>query len=248
MHFSILNIDIPYLTIAQMVEVDRLMIEQYRIELIQMMENAGRGLALVAKERFLNNNLNGKRIVVLAGTGGNGGGAMVAARRLASWGAAVDIFVTNTENLTKVPRHQYDILQNIGLSVQEWRDNNIPFTESVDLILDGIIGYSLSGNPRGKAKAMIEWANRIEVPVLSLDTPSGIDLTEGKSYDPTVKASATLTLALPKRGLRESHLRPHIGELYLADISVPASLYAEPSLNLKVPSQLFAFSDIVRIY
>ncbi|MEO0333000.1 MAG: NAD(P)H-hydrate epimerase, partial [Bacteroidota bacterium] len=76
MPFPTLNVDIPYITTEQMVEVDHLMIKQYRIELIQMMENAGRCLALVAKERFLENNLVGKQVIVLAGTGGNGGGAM----------------------------------------------------------------------------------------------------------------------------------------------------------------------------
>ena len=66
---------VPFLTGAQMVEVDRAMIEDYRILLIQMMENAGRNLAHVARERFLSNGLAGKRVAVLAGSGGNGGGA-----------------------------------------------------------------------------------------------------------------------------------------------------------------------------
>lgn len=213
------------------------MIEQYRIELIQMMENAGRCLALVAKERFLENNLEGKQVVVLAGTGGNGGGAMVAARRLAAWGATVNVYITNVERLTEVPQHQYSILQCMGLSVQAWPEKENTLPEGIDLILDGIIGYSLSGNPRGNARAMIEWANQSEAAVLSLDTPSGIDLTEGKNYEPTIQADATLTLALPKRGLKENSLCSYIGELYLGDISVPPALYAEPSLGSKrIPS------------
>jgi len=248
MAFPTLDVDIPYLTTEQMVEVDRLMIEQYRIELIQMMENAGRGLALVAKERFLDGVPEGKSVVVLAGTGGNGGGAMVAARRLAAWGATVQVYVTSVEKLTEVPRHQYDILQRMNLTVQLWPEDNPTFFNAADLILDGVIGYSLSGTPRGTAKAMIDWTNQTEAPVLSLDTPSGINLTEGKNYEPTVKADATLTLALPKQGLRESSLRPYIGELYLADISVPSSLHTEPSLDLYVPSRLFALNDVVRIY
>ncbi len=248
MSFPLINTDIPYLTTEQMVEVDRLMIEQYRIELIQMMENAGRCLALVAKERFLEHNLAGKQVVVLAGTGGNGGGAMVAARRLSSWGATVQVYITSIERVTEVPQHQYNILQNMKVSVQNWPEEEDTLPEGIDLILDGIIGYSLSGNPRGSARAMIEWANQSEAAVLSLDTPSGIDLTEGKGYRPTVRAEATLTLALPKQGLKESSLRPYIGELYLGDISVPPTLYAEPSLGLNVSPELFAQQDIVRIY
>ena len=62
-----------------MIEVDRAMIEDYKIELIQMMENAGRNLAQLARERFLNGDPLRKNVVVLAGTGGNGGGALVCA-------------------------------------------------------------------------------------------------------------------------------------------------------------------------
>jgi NAD(P)H-hydrate epimerase len=72
----------PMLDSAQMREVDRVMVEDYHIELLQMMEHAGRHLAHLARERFLQGNPVGRRVVVLAGPGGNGGGALVAARRL----------------------------------------------------------------------------------------------------------------------------------------------------------------------
>ncbi len=74
--------EIPYVTTEQMIEVDRAMMEDYRIELIQMMENAGRNLAHLARVRFLDGNPSGKHVVVLSGTGGNAGGALVCARRL----------------------------------------------------------------------------------------------------------------------------------------------------------------------
>ena len=92
MKFYVLSEDsIPRLTTAQMVEVDRLMTEEYHIELLQMMENAGRCLAILAVRRFLKKKLKKKRVVVLAGTGGNGGGALVCARRLHGWGANVSV-------------------------------------------------------------------------------------------------------------------------------------------------------------
>jgi NAD(P)H-hydrate epimerase len=73
--------NIPRITTEQMIEVDRLMTEEYHIELIQMMENAGRCLAILAMRRFLKEEIGSQEVVVLAGTGGNGGGAMVCARR-----------------------------------------------------------------------------------------------------------------------------------------------------------------------
>ena len=67
------DIAIPYLTTQQMMEVDRAMIEDYQISLIQMMENAGRSLAHLARSRFLAGEPSGKSVVVLTGSGGNGG-------------------------------------------------------------------------------------------------------------------------------------------------------------------------------
>ena len=121
-------------------------------------------------------------------------------------------------------------------------------TESpgTDLIVDGIIGYSLRGAPTGTAGDLIRWANTQNVPILALDAPSGVDTTTGTVFDPAVRATATMTLALPKDGLRAPGVEEHVGELYLADISVPPELYAEPALGLEV-SPLFARSDIVQL-
>lgn len=69
--------DVPYVDTKQMIEVDRLMMEVFHIDLIQMMENAGRNLAHLARTRFLDGDPGGKRVIILAGTGGNGGGALV---------------------------------------------------------------------------------------------------------------------------------------------------------------------------
>ncbi|MCB8921639.1 MAG: NAD(P)H-hydrate epimerase [Ardenticatenaceae bacterium] len=236
---------VPRLTTAQMAEVDRAMIEDYKIDLTQMMENAGRNLAHLARERFLNGDPRGKRVVVLAGTGGNGGGALVCARRLHNYGAAVHVFVTKLdEAFTPVPRHQLDNLRRTAVPVT--LTDAIQDDEPVDLIIDGIIGYSLQGNPRGTAAHLIQWANRQVAPVLALDTPSGLDTTSGTVYEPAIQATATMTLALPKAGLYSEQGLTHVGELYLADISVPPALYASPALRLFV-GPIFATSDIVRI-
>lgn len=226
-----------------MIEVDRLMIEEYHIKLIQMMENAGRCLAILAKQRFLSEPEKNK-VVILAGTGGNGGGALVCGRRLASWGFEVYIFVTAQERMTDIPDHQLSILKAMEIPIHG--ASELHNTDRPDLIIDGIIGYSLGGAPRGSAKAMIQWANNADAPILSLDTPSGIELTNGTIFDPAIKADAALTLALPKVALYQKQVMPYRGELYLGDISVPPELYAHPSLNLKV-APIFKSGDILRI-
>jgi NAD(P)H-hydrate epimerase len=233
---------IPHLTTEQMIEVDRLMIEEYGILLIQMMENAGRCLAILARERFD----HPAHITVLAGTGGNGGGAMVAARRLAAWGHNVKVFTTKgPDRMTEIPRHQHDILLQMGVEVTY--ESAPPNDWSTELILDGIIGYSVQGDPYGVPGAMIDWANRNIAPVVSLDTPSGLDLTSGVAFSPTIQATATLTLALPKQGLFSAQGLPRVGELYLGDISVPPGLYQAPSLSLSVSPEVFREGDVVGI-
>jgi len=147
-------------------------------------------------------------------------------------------------DFTPIPAHQLDILHRMKVPVAQAE----AITQAVppDLIIDGIIGYSLKGTPRDAAGDLIRWANRQDSPILALDAPSGVDTTTGVVFDPAIKATATMTLALPKEGLRTPGVEEKVGELYLADISVPPELYAEPGLGLKV-EPIFATGDIVRL-
>jgi NAD(P)H-hydrate epimerase len=76
--------------------------------------------------------------------------------------------------------------------------------------------------------------------------PSGVDANSGEVYDPAIIADATMTLGLPKTGLRNPDAQTAIGELYLADIGIPPELYAKPSIGIRVRSP-FAESDIVKL-
>ncbi len=116
---------------------------------------------------------------------------------------------------------------------------------SADLILDGLIGYSLRGAPSGRAAELIGWANRQTAPILALDVPSGFDAISGTIHDPIIRADATLTLALPKSGLQAEGMAGTVGALYLADISVPQTLYQRLSQPFDVPA--FADGDILRL-
>jgi len=234
---------VPWITTSQMVEIDRAMIEDLGIGLIQMMENAGRSLAHLARELFLGDDPRGKKVVVMAGTGGNGGGALVCARRLAGWGAIVHVVVTRPdEAFTQVPGHQLAILRRMGVPIAVAGIADPP--QSAAVIIDGLIGYSLQGAPRGTTADLIRLANAHPAPVFSLDVPSGIDSDSGTVFDPAIRASATLTLALPKVGLREAAAANLVGDLYLADIGVPPQLYAAPALGLEV-GPIFAAGDIL---
>lgn len=202
---------VGWVTREQMVEVDRVMIDDLRIELLQMMENAGRSLA-----RLVLDLASPQRVAVAVGPGGNGGGGMVAARHLAN--AGVDVVVATTRPapaLSGVPAHQFDILRRMGVAT---RDTLV----DADVAVDAVLGYSLRGAPRGRAAAVITQLSR-GAPVVSLDAPSGLDVTTGVAPGVVVVAEATMTLALPKIGLRDA---AQVGALYLADISVPPSVTA----------------------
>ena len=79
---------IPALTPDQMSRVDRIMVDDFGVTVLQLMEVAGQAVAAWARERFLGGDARGKTVLVLAGSGGNGGDGMVAARFLHSWGAS----------------------------------------------------------------------------------------------------------------------------------------------------------------
>lgn len=98
------------------------------------------------------------------------------------------------------------------------------------LILDAILGYSLSDAPKGNAREAIEWANSTAAIVLSLDLPSGLHATEGTAPGVVIRAEATVALALPKTGLHS----PETGELFLADIVIPAGAYTRAGIDVPV--------------
>jgi NAD(P)H-hydrate epimerase len=235
---------LPEVDTPAMIEVDRLMMEDYKISLFQMMENAGRCLAILTRDIALDGAPEDKRVVVLAGGGGNGGGALTAARRLATWGARICVVTAqDRDQMADVPKAQLDILLGLENVVEMTAEEiNVP----VDVILDGLIGYSLSGAPRGPAATLIEWANRQSSPTLALDVPSGFDASTGQIYEPAIRATATLTIALPKLGMQSDDAAGHIGDLYGADISVPPELYRRLSPGLEI-DYLFQGNDIIRI-
>ena len=244
-HFEDYSGSLPFVDAAQMTEIDRLVTERCHVELVQMMENAGRNLADLSRHRFLEGNPIDKKVIVLAGRGGNGGGAMVAARHLQNWGADVTVMLAaSPSEFVDVPARQLEILRCLHIPVMPLPGDCVEPQKPAALILDGLVGYGLKGAPRGRTRDIIRWVNSCGTPILSLDIPSGIDSTTGEVFDPAIRAEATLTLVLPKKGLANPEAQDAAGEIYLADISVPPELLR--SLGLEV-GPIFARSEIVRL-
>jgi NAD(P)H-hydrate epimerase len=221
------GIEVPAVTEEQMREIDRIAMEETGPNLYQMMENAGRSLSLLAME-VLGREWNKANVVVLAGTGGNGGGGICASRHLANRGVKVKLCISNPDGLTDVPAHQRKVFQ--ATAGEEVNLESLP-EKDVDLILDALIGYSLRSAPRGVVKELIQWANGTGVHILSLDVPSGVDATTGATPGEFIKPRWALTLALPKTGL----LPERTGDLYLADLGIPERTYTSMGLNYISP-------------
>lgn len=233
---------IPAVTADQMREVDRLAVEVYGIELVQMMEQAGRNLAELART-LLGGSLSGRRVAVAAGKGNNGGGGLVAARYLSNWGAQAVVHMDREESLAAVPRSRWQTLS--GLPVERMHGDDALRRLGAggdDLVIDALIGYSLHGDPTGWVAEAIEAANASGVTILALDLPSGLDATSGRASAPCVRASATLTLALPKSGLYQHEAAGWTGRLYLADIGIPPALYRRIGLEV---GPLFAEASVI---
>ena len=199
-------------TADEMRDVDRVAVEEIGLTLPRMMEHAGRSLAA---EALTMRHETDRDIVVLAGGGGNGGGGLVCARNLVNRDIPTTVVLDRERSeLDGVPGDQLDILDEMGISVGT---DELP---EPSLVVDAILGYGLSGAPRGRTGELIEWIDSADAPILSLDVPSGIDATTGDRSDLAVDPARTLTLALPKTGLAGLS-----GDLVLADLSIPTAVY-----------------------
>jgi NAD(P)H-hydrate epimerase len=222
---------IPALTGQQMAEVDRIMFEELGLNVLQIMELAGYAVAAFAREHLLAGDPRGRRVVVVAGSGGNGGDGLVAARHLHGWGANVEVWLGRRPDPTRIGGHQLAILARLGIPIHE--PAAAPVLPPADLIVDALLGFSLAGAPSGATAALITAANDDDVPVLAVDLPSGLEATTGRVFDPCIRAAATLTLGLPKTGLVVASAREVVGELFVADIGVPAAAYARLGVTVE---------------
>lgn len=223
----------------EMAELDRVLSVEYHIDLSMLMENAGRSLA--AQSAVQMGATEGKRVLVMAGKGSNGGGGMVAARHLHNWGARVELVLSaDTSDLKDLTSRQLGTLNSMGIAMARETDSEMA---GYDLIIDSLLGYNQTGDPRGKVAELVRRANHSGRPILCLDVPTGLDPDNGHPNNPCIRGSQTLTLALPKKGLLENSAKPYVGDLFLADIGVPLSLYRKFGLA----QSIFETNTVIRL-
>lgn len=203
---------IPAVTATEMAAVDRVATQEVGLALLQMMENAGRNMA-VAVHRVVEPS---DGVVVLAGDGGNGGGGLACARHLANIGFSVEVVLDRpAADLTGAAAKQHGILESMAVPSSA-NPGRLP---SGVLVVDALVGYGLSGPLRGPAATLVERLDRARK-VFSLDVPSGRDATTGEVPGPGVDPDCVVTLALPKTGLTGLEC-----PLLLSDIAIPTVVY-----------------------
>jgi len=201
-------------TAKQVAELDRYTVEDLGVDLKQLMEVAGMRSAEAAVKLFG----NAKNIAVLAGPGGNGGDALVCAKWLKLWGLNPTVYLSHEEEKLKpVTLDQLNVWKAFGGKTEGVQ----PFPEGVDGIIDGLLGYSLEGDPRGKSAELITWANESGAHILALDIPSGLDATTGEVRDPCIRATHTVVYGVMKKGLTVESASAYAGEIELVDIGFP---------------------------
>lgn len=240
--------DIPSVTKEQMREIERIALEDYSLEIIQIMENAGRATATLA-HAMLGRHARGQHVVVLVGNGNKGGGGLCAARHLANMGFSVEPVLGAVEDeMPLASRRQLKVLRESGVAEPKESQGGEYVVEErlmrADLIVDALVGYGLVGPPSGIALACVEMATNAKRPVLAIDVPTGVNATTGEAADVHIHATTTLALDLPKKGMLGPDSRQHVGEIYLADIGIPRAVH----LRVGIPQvDTFSEGSIIRL-
>jgi len=205
---------LPGLTKEQMIKIDELMMRDLNVPIEFMMEHAGHNLARLSTKFLATNQTS----LVIAGSGNNGGGGLVSACRLKSWGYDVAVYLPQgRDTLKPVPKKQAIRAEVLGIELFD----GLPTDNSDNLVIDAYLGYGYNKRNDSITKEVLDFLNDSSS-IVSLDIPSGMDSNTGESSVP-FSPNATMTIAFVKEGFLKVD-KNQFGRLYVADIGVPMSL------------------------
>ena len=190
-----------------------------------LMERAG----LAAAELVRGIIGDGTDILVLAGPGNNGGDALVAARHLQSWRFCVTMVLLG--DTVKPPG-------DAAAALRSWMDgggavlDSIPSDGRWDIVVDGLFGIGLTRNLSKRYLDTVRHINRLALPVLALDVPSGLDADTGKVLGEAVCAGHTLTFIALKPGLLTGDGPDYCGKLHLNTLGIDPETLLQPQGRL----------------
>jgi len=215
----------PLLSGAESRARDRDAIERLHIPGIVLMENAGRGAgAAILKSH----STHLQRVVVLCGPGQNGGDGYVVARHLFCAGVVPTcILVGASEAIQGDALPNFRAVEALGIPVlhseqPEQVGEALSCLEEATLIVDGLFGTGLSRPIEGDPRRLVECVNQCEVPVISLDMPSGVSADTGRELGVGIRATRTLTFGARKMGLLQYPGAELAGAIEVVPLGAPS--------------------------
>jgi len=215
-----------YLVTSELMrQIDRDAIDEHKIPSLELMENAGRGIA----ERLILLNIidpaSDTKVAVFCGKGNNGGDGFVVGRYLHQAGIDVNIFfIGPSGTLSNDAKANHQKAIDAGIETTEFKSvSDIGDKLDRTHIIDAIFGTGFEGAPRELSAELIDFVNRQSsaATVISVDLPSGLNADNGQHEGVVVKADYTFTLALPKYGLFLSPGRELAGQVEVVPIGIP---------------------------
>lgn len=182
--------------------------QHYGISVLELMERAGKTVADVALQEC---GARGKRVLVVCGTGNNGGDGFVAARYLARE-AKVTVLLARSADQVATDESRTNLQRLQGVTVVQGLEKSETSMRDADLIVDALLGIGLEGALREPFATLIRDMNAAGKPVLSVDVPSGLGTTT------VVKPTITVSMHDAKEGMSPENS----GKIRVADIGIPA--------------------------
>lgn len=225
-------------TASQMRELDRQAIEETAIPGIILMENAGLGVVEAMEQHF--HHLESHSIAIICGKGNNGGDGFVVARHLANQGMSPQILLlSHLDSLQGDARINAQIARNMGIEICEVLGDDdiaeqLASLGERDIIVDAIFGTGLERAAEGFYAIVINLINSLEKPVVAVDIPSGLFADSPNISGAAIRAELTVTFGLPKLGLLLYPAASYVGDLYVAEISIPKHLIENADVDCRL--------------
>lgn len=222
----------------QMRNIDRRATEEYGIPGVVLMENAALQVVAVLERRYPA--LSRQRVAIVAGRGNNGGDGFAVARHLLNRGVAVHLYVlADPERIGGDAKINLDAAIAAGvprtiLSEAAQLDALARDLQHADLIIDALLGTGISSAVREFFALAIQHINAAPAPVIAVDLPSGLQTDSGRILGEHVHADLTVTFALPKLGVVLYPSAEAIGELIVADISIPRAAIEAEGISIEL--------------
>jgi hydroxyethylthiazole kinase-like uncharacterized protein yjeF len=186
-----------------------------------LMERAGKAAFHLLRECWS----TAQRILVICGSGNNGGDGYVLARHAHFAGLEVKVgFLGDKQQLNGAALHARNACENAHIPIEPFDKNQLL---NNDVIVDAIFGTGLARKITGVWYAAMDAINQQNIPVLSLDLPSGLDSDTGAVRGIAISATVTITFIGVKQGLTTSQGPNYSGQIYCDNLDLPANLLSE---------------------